>query len=467
MKLAFYFSEKSKSAVLLETISDSEAKNFANIPDTLLVFEQDIKREITYYEQKIAEAPGPELEREYRDRLFTLNSDYSAFTFQLEQSFPDYFNLKYNVKTVSVEDLKNQMDSETGILNYFIAEKSERLFIFLISKNKFRVYNEPLEVDFDRYLTAFRNTIQYRAQNGYFRISNELYRQLFPFRIPKNLKHLVIIPDGRLGTIPFEALTGGKYKKYEPDYASLPYLINQLSVSYDYSSTLFHQKNINSGDSKNDSRGILLCAPVEFQGEQTQTERIGLADLPATESEVIKIDQLFQENGLNANVYLHDEAREEVIKSPEIENYKFLHFATHGIVNEESPQLSQIFLAPDSGEGEDGSLYSGEIYNLNIQADLVTLSACQTGLGKIAKGEGIIGLSRALTYAGANNLIVSLWSVSDESTSDLMVNFYQKLLTDPEVKSYSQAIRLAKLNLIINTDYPLPYYRAPFVLIGF
>jgi CHAT domain-containing protein len=124
-----------------------------------------------------------------------------------------------------------------------------------------------------------------------------------------------------------------------------------------------------------------------------------------------------------------------------------------------------VFLRSDS-ESEDGNLYSGEIYNLHLNANLVTLSACQTGLGKISKGEGVIGLSRALVYAGARNIIVSFWSVADESTSELMTNFYQTLLQKQNV-SFSEGLRESKLELIRKGKYAAPYYWAPFILIGF
>ncbi|HWZ22748.1 MAG TPA: CHAT domain-containing protein, partial [Cytophagaceae bacterium] len=165
--------------------------------------------------------------------------------------------------------------------------------------------------------------------------------------------------------------------------------------------------------------------------------------------------------------YTGTEVQESLIKSDELKTYKYLHFATHGIVDENKPELSEIYLAQDSTKKEDGNLYSGEIYNLKINADLVTLSACQTGLGKVQKGEGIIGLTRALLYAGAQNLVVSLWSVADKSTSILMVDFYNKMLNDQLINGdYSFALRNAKLDMIKEGKFNKPFYWAPFILIG-
>jgi CHAT domain-containing protein len=134
-------------------------------------------------------------------------------------------------------------------------------------------------------------------------------------------------------------------------------------------------------------------------------------------------------------------------------------------VDEKSPELSRIFLKTSSAE-EDGSLYAGEIYNLELNAKLVTLSACQTGLGKISKGEGVIGLSRALAYAGSENIMVSFWSVADESTSHLMQQFYIQVLNGQQ-RDFAAALRQAKLNLMENAKYGSPHFWSPFVLIGY
>jgi CHAT domain-containing protein len=145
--------------------------------------------------------------------------------------------------------------------------------------------------------------------------------------------------------------------------------------------------------------------------------------------------------------------------------------ATHGIVDEENPQLSQIFLNPTSqnmAQKEDGNLFAGEIYNLRCNADLITLSACQTGLGQISKGEGIIGLTRALLYAGAKNVNVSLWSVPDQSTSQLMQNFYEEFIGNEfQKEGYAKSLQKAKLKLIQNPEWAEPYFWGAFVLIGF
>jgi CHAT domain-containing protein len=145
-------------------------------------------------------------------------------------------------------------------------------------------------------------------------------------------------------------------------------------------------------------------------------------------------------------------------------DYRYLHFATHGIVNAANPTLSGLAFEQDTSSTDDGILHLGEVYNLSLNADLVVLSACETGLGQIAKGEGIIGLTRGFLYAGASNLLVSLWQVNDATTSNLMLDFYGQML---EGSSKPQALREAKLQMIRrHYEYAKPYFWSPFILIG-
>lgn len=254
-----------------------------------------------------------------------------------------------------------------------------------------------------------------------------------------------------MSVIPFEALFSSEVK----DVAVLPYLIRRQNVRYEFSAGLILQRS--TAIRNISSPSILLCAPVSFP------EKDNLNDLPGTALEVEDIAQLFTNKNFKSSLYLRKDADEKLIKSPALKNYNYLHFATHGVVDEINPDLSRIFLQSD--EEDDGNLFAGEIYNLQLNADLVTLSACQTGLGKIAKGEGVIGLSRALIYAGAQNMIVSFWSVSDASTALLMKTFYEKMLNSPKA-GLSENLRQAKLSMINNESYAAPFYWAPFILIG-
>lgn len=454
-KKAFYFAEKSKSAVLLESISDANAKSFAGIPADLLEEEKNLKSAIALTAQKLAQKPLPEEERSLRQTSFNLNRSYEAFIQKLEHRFPEYFNLKFNTASPSIEQLQGELDDKTALLSYFIDEKNNQLYIFLIRKRDYSISHRVLPKDFDKYITGLRNGLYFNEINTFKKSAYELGGVLVP-KIPRAIKSLVILPTGRLGTIPFETLLTENPAKVS-NYRHMPYLMNRFSVRYEFSAGLILQKPKESEAMTSPS--IFLCAPVTFP------EKDRLGELPGTEAEVRGISKLFTEKNLTSAAFTYAQADENLVKTGSLKNYDLLHFATHGIVDESNPELSRIFLRSDSAT-EDGNLFSGEIYNLELDANLVTLSACQTGLGKILKGEGVIGLSRALIYAGAKNIMVSFWSVADESTSILMKNFYQNLLENPQA-DFSEDLRQAKLNLLQTETYSAPFYWAPFVLIGF
>jgi CHAT domain-containing protein len=187
------------------------------------------------------------------------------------------------------------------------------------------------------------------------------------------------------------------------------------------------------------------------------------SSLPESEKEVTEIKKLFTSAGYKGDVFTFNSANEKNLKSEKVLGYDYLHLATHGFINDSRPKLSGLLFADDSLSGEDNILYSEEIFTLNLNANLVVLSACESGLGKIKKGEGILGLARGFIYAGAKNLIVSLWQVADKSTSELMIEFYKNILNGD---NYSSSLRNAKLKLIKEGTFSYPLEWAPFVLIG-
>ena len=453
-ELAFYFAEKSKSAVLLEAISDSNAKSFSGIPDDQLEEEKKLKAEIAVTAQKLSLKPSESEEKYLREILFSLNRNYENFIKQLEIKYPAYFNLKFNVVTPSIENLQSKLNRQTAIISYFEDEKNNRLYIFRITSKKFTVGSHAVPKEFDRNLSGLRNSLVFNDLETYKVSQRKIVEAVGSQKNPSFNNGLVILPTGRLSIIPFEVLFITKIKK-ENSFADFPYLLKKYNVRYEFSAALILQKSKNQTIAEN---SIFLCAPVTF-------EKDGLVELPGTESEVKEISQLFSAKNLKSTVLTRQQADEKKVKDGDLKNFSYLHFATHGIVDETNPDLSRIYLHTSS-ESEDGNLYAGEIYNLDLNANLVTLSACQTGLGKISKGEGVIGLSRALVYAGSKNVIVSFWSVADQSTASLMKHFYRQVLDTPS-QNFSHSLREAKLHLITEDKYSSPHYWAPFILIGF
>lgn len=201
-------------------------------------------------------------------------------------------------------------------------------------------------------------------------------------------------------------------------------------------------------------RALLLLEAIQ---ESNAKQYAGIPDSLLERERQLRLDLAFHRIQLQL----------EKLKSENLADYRFVHLATHGFANRATPDLSGLAFADDTSSSEDGVLYLREIYNLQLNADLVVLSACESGAGKLSKGEGLLGLARGFLYAGAKNLLVSLWQVNDASTARLMLEFYNRTLAGQPM---AEALREARLQLITseasNPKFAMPYYWAPFILIG-
>ncbi len=451
---AFYFSEKRKASTLLNAIVESEAKDFAKIPKELLDQENDLKSDLSYYNTQLALEENDDKKDMLRNKVFEIRRQYDNFIKNIETEYPDYFNLKHNTNVASIEDIQQALKPNTILLSYHLSSKADKVLLYTISQKKFEVFEMHANTEVERYLRGLRNTIKFDDLNSYSNVAFELKKMLIPGKLLRKYDSFIIITEGNLAKIPFGTLITKKPPE-KLQYKDLNYLIKDISLSYNFSATLYSRNQTNY-----QLTDALLVAPVNFN-----TSDIGLNNLPGTELEVNNIEKIFSDNNLSVNRLVNQDATELQFKNSNLANYQLIHFATHGVVNEDNPELSKVFLAPDKTNQQDGDLYVSEIYNLELDADLVSLSACETGLGKLSKGEGMIGLSRAFTYAGASNLMVSLWTVSDNSTTELMTNFYREIFNRSNSGSYARPLREAKLKMI-NSKYASPYYWAPFVIIG-
>ncbi|MEI6137917.1 MAG: CHAT domain-containing tetratricopeptide repeat protein [Mariniphaga sp.] len=505
-QLAFYYSEKNKSAVLLEALAGQEAQKFAGIPESLLKAEHKLQTDIAFYTKQLAgsESLDSVIIATYQQLLFNSNRSYDSLIVVFEKKYPKYHELKYNVNTASVKDVQRLIDKKTAMLSYFVGDST--ITTYTVTKNSYNVVSVQKPLNLEKSISYFRNSLtrtNKQSELPYKKYGSNLYEMLFPKDLDKSIENLIIVPDGVLATIPFEALLTSKAAD-TAQFRNLPYLVKKYSISYCSSATLFAVtfpkkkektlvvKPLNDWisyapvfDDQN-GKGISLASRALIgelhKIDKDSTSSRGLMrgsgkfipPLPGSESEVRSIFNEFDKENFKTKVELKENASESRIKSGELENYKYIHFATHGFVNSEKPELSGLLLAQvadSTNEQNDGILYSGEIYNLKLNADLVVLSACETGLGKIKKGEGIIGLTRALLYAGAKNLMVSLWQVSDKSTSDLMISFYKNLLSNNSTRltksvRYAPLLQQAKLKMIGDAKFAHPFYWSPFILIG-
>jgi CHAT domain-containing protein len=217
-----------------------------------------------------------------------------------------------------------------------------------------------------------------------------------------------------------------------------------------------------------ESRGLGLGLESAINDVTDSTAPAGglrLARLVGTRTEAEEISKIAKAGGGQSDLWIDLNASEDNVRTRDMNSYRVIHVATHGLLDAQRPQFTGVVLSLVGNKTTDGFLRTDEIFNLRINPTLVMLSACETGLGKEKRGEGVIGLTRAFMYAGAPTVGVSLWSVADKSTAELMTDFYKRYLGVSPVPA-STAMRAAQLAMISGKKYSAPFYWAPFVLVG-
>jgi CHAT domain-containing protein/uncharacterized protein HemY len=377
------------------------------------------------------------------------------------------------ISPVSLGEAQNLCpDKNTVLLVYSLGDSSSTMWAITRSAHQLfrlpdrKTIQEQVEIIRFSLQDPSQSTSEFLVQAGYA-LYEELVKPAESFFSKKS--KIIIIPDGILNYLPIEVLMTGR-EEIDPEgsFSDLPFLVRKYPLSYVQSASVLKSLlSVQTADTKTNSGSKRLIAFGDPVFENTGNIQIAavkkFSRLEYTGTEVEKISSLFR-NG-SADVYLRNDATEEnVKKGGELKKFNYIHFATHGYINEEKPDLSSLVLTRGNSSEEDGFLQATEIFNLNLNADLVVLSACQTGLGKLIRGEGMVGLTRAFMYAGTPSIVVSLWSVSDMSTAVLMGEFYKNLIKNKLTKT--DALRKAQLTLIAGGKYAHPFYWAPFILIG-
>jgi CHAT domain-containing protein len=380
-----------------------------------------------------------------------------------------YASVKYP-KPVELKKLQGVLKPKEVILEYFLTEK-EGVYCFVIAKNSYNIVklNATAQEVNDKVESIRKRLQDIEEENPtYRRALLWLHERLLnPLSESIKDKELIIIPDGILATIPFEILKDKDDKR----------MIERYTIKYMQSATLVYlYRTEYKGESAKDGF-VGFGDPVydtERPSEQKGTtlanltrsryERLGgsMNRLPASGIEVEQIANKFKEKQRTAKKYLRQEATEENAKRDDMSEYGYVHFSAHGILDD---KMQAIALSQSTDAKEDGFLTIGEIMNSKYNARLAVLSACQTGLGKAKRGEGVIGLTRAVMYAGAPAVVASLWNVSDEVTKDFMIVFYDKLIN--KGMSKTEALKQTKLEMMKEgSKYRNAFYWSAFVMYG-
>jgi CHAT domain-containing protein len=374
---------------------------------------------------------------------------------------------------ISIEDVQTMCpDKNTVILEYSVGDSSSCLWAITRSRHQLfklpgiKILQEQIEPFRFALLNPDHSNNDFLTKGGY-----SLYKQLLQpaesFLTKKS--NLVIIPDGILNVLPFEILlTDNKGIGQATSYANLSFLVKKYPVSYGQSAAVLKSllsKQREMQESASENKKLIAFGDPVYDNENDTTRLLAQTykRLEYSGKEIENIASYFKKG--NAEIFLRVNATEENVKREgELKKFNYIHFATHGFIDVAKPELSSLVLTKNISSEEDGYLQATEIYNLKLNADLVVLSACQTGLGKLVRGEGMVGLTRAFMYAGTPTVLVSLWSVSDLSTATLMGEFYRNLVK--EKLSKTDALRKAQLTLLGNEKFAHPFYWAPFIIVG-
>ena len=353
---------------------------------------------------------------------------------------------------------RQQLDADTALVEFQLGEP--RSFVWVVSHGDVRVASLPGQREIERLVASWRVSLTTRvsaltAERSRAQVDQQgrvLYdRLLRPVDDALAQAHrLIVIPDGTLTSMPFEALvrraTGGR-----PEY-----LCERVAISYAPSASALAALRASPPRPRR-GRTLLAFGDPDYGG------LAALTPLPATRDEVTAIAGLY--DAADRQVYLGAAARVERMKSERLDQYRYLHFAAHGRFDEGHPSRSGIMLASGHSSTAENVLTVDEIRALHLDADLVTLSACATGLGRLVGGEGLLGLARAFFYAGSRSVVTSLWNVNDNATAALMTSFYTNLNNG---LWKTEALRAAKRELMHHTriEWRHPYYWAAFTLAG-
>ena len=490
---AFSFAELNKAGMLLEGMREARVKHFAGVPESLLASEHSLKTELTACELQLAksmERSGPDTlrTRGLQWRALTLRESLRRTREQMRIISPAYAHLFEEEKGSLLERVQRTLDDSTLVVEYFLGDAGA--YVFTIGRDGADVRTLHTSANVCALAQSLARTIRSVDRQNFISASAQLHASVIgPIaRAVAAHNRLVFIPDKDLTRIPFEVLVP-RTPAAGPDqniaYTELPFLLKSHEIVVAPSARIYCETAERSSHERPQLMSFAGFAPVfrestatgmilasnQFARDLDTTELRSFSvegkrfrELAYSDAEVNGIAGEFMQKGLPARVLVNGMATEQNFKryAP---SASFIHVATHGVVNERDPRRSAlVFVQPaDTTTGEDGVLYAAETYNLELNADLVVLSCCESGIGPFVNGEGVYAMMRGFLYSGARNVMYSLWQVMDHHTSELMQSFYEGVLKGWR---FGQALRMAKLQMLSRERTAFPFCWAGFVLVG-
>jgi len=491
-KQAFNISERSRARTLLELLTEANANIKEGIDPQLLAQEKSLQSQLDATEkQRLEINNNPKssadqkavIEKQQKDLL----TQYQTLQNEIRAKSPKYAALKYPQPLTLAEVQQQILDPDTALLQYSLGK--EKSYLWIITKDGFTSHILPAQKEIETATRELLNAIQYGKGDtaNINQAANQLSQLVLTPAAKLNQKRLVIVPDGVLSYVPFStlalnnqplinqhelvnlpssssiALIRQETQNRKPAPKTLAILADPIFSADDQRLKAPQKQSISPTNPDLNqldlNRVTKTLKKSRAEGDNNQFPR-----LPRTRQEAQAILALLPKT--ETIVAFDDQANLNLAIDPQLSQYRIVHLATHGIFNGEDPAYSGIILSLVDAKGTpiNGFLRLNEIFNLNLPAELVVLSACETGLGQEIKGEGLVGLTRGFMYAGTPRVLVSLWQVADQATAELMTRFY-KLILEKKLPP-AQALREAQLQMQNETEWKSPYYWSAFVLQG-
>ena len=436
--------ENMQSRLSWKKFLNSRQRRNLNIPDSILTRESELKSALHHYKKSLFTTSVLEEDKEriWKEKILDIERELGLLDRWYQQNYSTYFNQVH--AKFEIEVIQKKLNKKQRIVRYIMSEKD--VYAFVISKYGINLHRLATREELSEDVRSCVRSLATPLRPDYRAPSQRLHEVLLPEEIRKSESklELVFVRDDVLHYLPFEVLLDQEGT----------FLIEKYRMGYAPSLLLWNEQ-MKIKRSRKNRMGVFAPGYPEIEG--ADPDRDDVIALSGAKAEARQIATLFE-----ADVFLGDVAsKKQFLKKAN--SYDLLHLAMHSNINNLNAELTNLSFSPTE---EDYQMFVSELYNMEINADMVVLSACNTGVGKLKKGEGLINVSRAFTYAGVPSIVMSLWNVPDKETARIMVSFYQNL---KKGHTKNRAMRTAKMDYLGSVDDPAlkhPYYWAGFIVYG-
>ena len=459
--------ERSKGFDLLKSLQGEKAIKFFDLPPEKIDLIDELTADIIELEHQLMVEKGTSNHDtliQIRNKLVNKRASRDKLRVGLEKSHPAYYNMKYDIPEVNLKEAQLMLDEHSALIEYFVGNLV--LSTMVLTRDTVYWFNESTPTQLSTHWSNWHEYLSNpntNTKSTHTNLSDTFYHYLLEDQLATipEINQLIVVPDEFLYYMPFEALTSTTSSGQEC-------LIENYNIAYATSISLLLDQNTHLSQAPKPWVGFVSTYDDIEEDKEQENESIAMLvrdgnyKLPGALSESQQIKDII---GSGASII---EGADEIDFTQLAGKFKILHFAMHSVLNKENPRYSKlIFSQPTSDTLSDNFLHINELFKFKLDADMVVLSACNTGQGKLFKGEGVMSMSKAFAYTGVPSTVMSLWPTPDDATSQLMVDFYRHL---KEGESKNTALRKAKLDWLNNDELPQefkhPFYWSSFIVSG-